>query len=111
MKKITTISLILLILAVKAFSQVNCKIELQTDYGIPTEAEFYLILGTDSIQSEGGIITINQEIYNRNEGKEGRIYFNNEVLFTKLYKLPPFAINATPLEELCNIVYVLERKF
>jgi hypothetical protein len=110
MKKITTISLILLILAVKAYSQDNCRIELQTDYGIPTEAKFYLKLGKDSIQSKEGTIEISQDKYNIYKEVTVKIYFNDEVLFTKLYKLPPFAIKATPLKELCR-VHTLERKF
>jgi hypothetical protein len=110
MKKKVLASLVLLILAFEVNSQDGCKIELQTDYGAPTEAKFYLKLGNDTIRSVRGVIQMNKEMYDNYKDKKVMIYFNDKGLVTKLYKLPSFAVKPVFLRELCG-VHKLERRF
>ena len=112
MKKAIVFSLIIMVTTKITFCQPsNCSIQFLNDKGKPTNYDFYLIIGKDSIKSNAGILVIDKSIFNNYKDSIVKLRFKEQMDFAKLYKKPLIAISDTTiLKNICGIIK-LERKY
>lgn len=109
MKKLLVSSL-LVMAATTLFGQNDaCKIQIKINNNEFTEAKFNLKLGTETLSSVNGVITIPKEKLKKNSNAKVILTMEDSIVFGKLYEKPEIFKSEQILKNLCGI-YILKRK-